>query len=86
MNPARGIGVLGHAEGVGRIRRLPASRGVPGNHGELVRQIIELRLPDTTVAHSPVNEHERRPLTRSFKGEQVACDVNPLHLSRLYGG
>ncbi len=68
-----------------RVFGLPASRRVPRDHGELVREIIELPPPDPGITHRPVDEHQSLSRTGLLEGDADSVDLDPLHSPRNNG-
>ena len=78
--PRQAVRVVRKAEVRGNVRGSPRSRLVPGHHGELVRQVGQLRLPPATVYCSTVDQYERRSLSGALIG-----DHEPVHSYDLHG-
>jgi hypothetical protein len=62
-----------------QIRGAPSARFIPRNHGELVRQRHELRLPDTPVVPGAVHEHERRLFADALVSDRETACADKLH-------
>jgi len=73
------VRVAGQVELFGQIRGAPSTRFIPRNHGELVRQRRELRLPDTPVVPGAVHEQERRPFADALESDRETACANNLH-------
>ena len=80
---AQALGVLRHPELAGNIRGAPRAGLVPREHGELVRQGGELRLPHATVVAGPVHEYQRRPRTNALAGDLEPVRPDEFHYRKL---
>jgi len=76
------VGVAGHAERLGRVGGPTGARGVPGDHGQLVAEPLQLRPPGgRAVTDVAVEQDQRWPVASAFVG-----DAEPVDLGRLHGG
>jgi hypothetical protein len=69
------VGVVGHAERLGRIRGAAGARGVPRHHRELVGELIELPTPIAAVAEASVHQDQRRPFAHPPEGDAPSLDL-----------
>src|SRR5947199_1162317 len=72
-------GVVGHTERLRRIRRLAASRGIPGDHLEFVRETLELWAPHPRVAKESMQENKRLTLAAALIRDPEPLDLDMLH-------
>ena len=75
------IGVISESKRLRRILRPAAPGSIPGDDCELVRQRVDLWLPDTTVADRAVYEDHWRTVPGPLEG-----DPEPAGLDRRHGG
>jgi hypothetical protein len=73
------VGVVMRSEGLGRVRGAAASRRVPGDDRELIRESIKLPAPRATVEAKPaVQEDKGRTLPGALVGNTPAIDKDGL--------
>ncbi len=77
--------VVREAEVRGHVRGATRPGLVPSDHGELVLQACELRLPDPAIHRASVHEDERRPLADPLVGDLEPARPDDLHPEQGYG-
>ena len=80
--PGQAVGVVGQPARLRRVVGSPAPRRVPGHHGEVVAQPLQLPPPVPAVPQPPVRQHQRRPAPRPPVGDPQPVDLDVLHGQR----
>jgi hypothetical protein len=74
--PGEAVGVAGQAVLLGRVPGVAAPWRVPGDHRELVGELVELGAPVAAVAACAVEQQERRPFAAPLERDRVAFNLD----------
>ena len=85
QQPGKRIRDVRQTEAVRKVRGPAGPRLVPGDDGELVGQVGELRRPDAAVVSGAVDEDQGRSLALAPVGDREAGRLDTLLLSNVRG-
>ena len=77
------VRIVREAEVRGHVRGATRPRLVPGDRGELVREVGQLRPPHATVDGGTVCEHERRPRPGTLVGDLEPVGPDDVHRRKV---